>query len=778
MKKKNHSKTKNKAHSSGPQKSTAGGKQNFSKRFSSSGKSQSSNHQKKETRPAGPGRTLQAPTPKIRITKGMTTQGTVKRHPDGFGFLIPQTLGLPDIYVPKHEMVGVMTNDQIKVEVIAEHNSDRLRGKLIEVLARGTQKVIGRYQEVSAKMGLLKDESLGWGEDLVVERKAFPVKNRDWVSVQIVSHPGTEAGFRGEVVSVLGETLSPLSDVIRVIHTHQIPENFPKEALAEAEKVSQVVLESERKVRKDLRSLPIITIDGKTAKDFDDAIYVESEPTGFRLIVAIADVSHYVKPHSALDLEAIERGNSTYFPNFVVPMLPENLSNGICSLKPKVERLTLAADLKLNFQGEFISTQFYEAVICSHARVTYGEAQEVLDGSCPDSLKPVANEIRRAADLAKILMNKRFREGSINLEIPETEIELNEAGEPVDIQRSERLFSHKLIEELMLIANVAVAKFVASRGMDLMYRIHDKPMQDNVETLENYMNIFGSGQDLSGGNLQKKISRALQTFAGTPSEKILHILTLRTMMQAKYSPHNVGHFGLGFSDYAHFTSPIRRYADLIVHRVLKAAIQVPGYRVETMGYLETVGVKLSACEQRSVKAERQFHGIKKARFMERHLGEEFDGLISSVARFGAFVLLREFDVDGLVPIEELFTEAAFFDEEHLCLVGKRSGMTYNIGDQVRIQVAAVDTEAGKIDFVLATEGRNHIPFREVAGVAITEEKPQRMRPAPKQEPARKTSSNFEEKLDQAKARSGNSKLRIPTRFTMGKKTKGPKRKGR
>lgn len=563
----------------------------------------------------------------------------------------------------------------------------------------------------------MPDDSFSWGEDLKATiGPSLKVSDGDWVSVTITSYPDSLRGFQGEVNEVLGDLSDPKNDNLRVLSQNSIPYEFSKKCIQMAEAYPKDVTEQDKKGRKDLTDKKFVTIDGQTAKDFDDAIYVEKTKNSFHLLVAIADVSHYVKADSAIDEDAYDRGTSTYFPGFVSPMLPEALSNELCSLKPNVDRLAFVADMQISFDGELSSFNFYEAVIKSKARVTYGEAQELIDGHVPEKLKHVKNEILLAGDLAQILMRRRFQQGSLNLEIPETTIEVDSGGNPVDILRSERLFAHRLIEELMLVTNIATAKFLDNKKIPGLYRVHEEPKPEAIEVLENFLSGFGKEITFGQKNLQKRLTQTLEDFKGTPQELILSILTLRSMNQAKYSAENIGHFGLGFQHYSHFTSPIRRYPDLIVHRLIKSIVTPgAGYRKLSEEQLESAGTFLSACEQRSVKAERQIQGIKKARFMHQFLGQEYDGVISSVTKFGLFVLLRQFDVDGLIRIEELGKEGFDFNEDQLQLVARRSGQTYSLGDPLRVQVVGADYQTGRIDFGLpASDESSHDRSKEEA----------------------------------------------------------------
>lgn len=633
-------------------------------------------------------------------------EGTVKRHPDGFGFLIPNDREHPDVYIPKHSMNGIMSNDRVQVEVQpAREAKNRFFGEIIKFIDRQTKSVYGQFYKMSNQYGIITDHEGSWGSDIYIPMAdSKNAKDGEVVSVQLLKETTPSGHITGKVIEVMGNIQDPMNDLKRVLINNQLPMDFSKPAQKEAAQYPSEVLPEEFHGRKDLTKLGFITIDGVTAKDFDDAIYVETSSSGFKLWVAIADVSHYVKPGMAIDDEAYKRGTSTYFPKFVVPMLPEALSNELCSLKPNVNRLSLVCEASFDFTGETLKYDVYEAVIKSQARVTYGLAQEVIDGNTPAELEHVEHNILKAKDLSKLLMAKRFREGSLDLELPETQIILDDLGNPIDIIRAERIFSHRLIEELMLIANVCVARYLSERNAECLYRIHEPPLPENINILERFLFNFGGPHKVAGGKLQKKLSSILEHFSGKPEGEALGMLILRSLMQAKYSANNVGHFGLAFSHYAHFTSPIRRYPDLAVHRQLKHfCVDKKRYPLKNFDQLETAGVWLSACEQKSVKAERQLRAIKCARFMQQFLGESFDGVISSVNKMGIFVILRQYDVSGLIKMDAIGLGSMDYDEENLMLISHKTGIYFKVGDTIKVTVSMANIEEGKIDFVIDGE---------------------------------------------------------------------------
>ena len=629
--------------------------------------------------------------------------GLIKKHPDGFGFLIPHNKKQEDVYISKNHMKGILSDDEIEVEVFSRRG--RSYGRVLKIIQRTRDHVLGPFVRISKKLGCIKDENHFFGEDIIFNCTEFPsLQEGDWLEVQILSYPGSKKGFQGKISKVLGSFPSALSDNMKTLRDFNIPYSFQTPS-----KKPVSVQKKDFKDRQDLQSLPFVTIDGATAQDFDDAVYVQKNKEGWIAFVSIADVDFYVKEDSSLDKTAFQRGNSTYFPGFCSPMLPEYLSQDLCSLKPQTPRLTMTAEMHFDQKGFCSKSLFYESVIFSHARLTYGQAQEIIDGKISKSISSsIVSSLSAGAELAQILLKTRLKNGSLNLEIPETEIRLDQKGHPIDILPAQRLFSHQLIEELMLACNQAVAQFLSQKKIPLVYRVHDTPFTEDLNHLYSFLKTIDSSLDFLSKNkleknskhfLQKNLCQLVQKIKGHPKQFIMYNLILRALTQACYSSYNRGHFGLSFSHYTHFTSPIRRYSDLIVHRILKQALGISKKSFLSKDELETKAQLLSQCEQRSVKAERHIENIKKARFMEKHLRDEFLGMIASVTKFGFFVTLKQFDVDGLIHLDSLGGRW-LFDPSQLLLRSRSSGYTFRQGEDVRIRVVNVSIEQGRIDFEL------------------------------------------------------------------------------
>ena len=645
-----------------------------------------------------------------------TLLGRIKRNPDGFGFFICEDSTVEDVYIPKEEMFGVFSNDLIEIKVNRRAGKFGTRGQVVKVVERSTDRFIGRLNYNNAKeCFFLKDSAHNWGQDLIVEN-SIGAKEGELVVVDVTDFPDPQkkpqsfrkkelwGTFKGNILSSIGSEVDPNTDNIRVLHEHSVPIEFSEKALKEARAYGNSVKEADKTERVDLRDKTLITIDGVTAKDFDDAVYVEKTKSGgYKLIVAIADVSHYVKKGTTLDTEAYKKGTSVYLANYVCPMLPEELSNGLCSLNPKVDRLCFCCEMSFDAQAEIENYKFYEGVMESKARVTYGEAQEVLEGGESEHPEVVNGVIKLAAELSEKLNKKRMKEGSVDFNVPSVKVLVNDVGEPTDLVKEERIFAHRLIEELMLATNICSSKFLESKKTAQLFRVHEPPEKEDLAKLSSMLRTFLKmpiAKIKSSFDFQK-LSAQLETVEDSNVSAIAQGFILRSMKQAQYASQNQGHFGLNFSHYAHFTSPIRRYPDLVIHRQIKSILnkKYSRYADEDVASMGTI---LSAAEQRAVKAERKVTSIKKSRFFETHVGEDFEGYISSIVRFGAFVTLREFPIDGLIKLDELTGDFFNYDEENWCLKGKKTGKVFRVGDKVTINVTNVSVSDGKIDFSLVS----------------------------------------------------------------------------
>ncbi len=637
-------------------------------------------------------------------SKKKILQGTIKKHSEGFGFVIPDNDKHPDIYIPATLINSAFTNDSVTVSVQKRKGKPgRFFGAVESIVKRHKEFATGTYAIIDNKE-VLKNHNLSCEEYILVQNpNSIPLNEEDCIKVKITQYPDDRKDLKGEVVQNLGViTSSAKDDIKRVLSEFDIPLEFPDEVLEEVNQFPDTVTEKDFTDRKNLTDKCFVTIDGETAKDFDDAIYVEKQDSGYRLFVAIADVSYYVGEDTHLDQEAFARGNSTYLPDFCIPMLPEKLSNDLCSLMPLQPRLVMVAELDYDFQGELIKSQIYPSVIESKKRLTYEEVQSKIDGS---SDLGDLTFLKLAQDLAKLLIKKHYQEGALNLEIEEINIVTNEVGEPIDFVKEERLFSHQLIEQFMLAANKAVSAFLEENDTPFMYRIHEEPKEDKLQHLETFSKSLGH---LTGLNSRKDIIQFLSEFKDHPKNFIINKLVLRSLSQARYSAYNKSHYGLNFKSYTHFTSPIRRYCDLMIHRFIKKVLNKSDQPSLEEKDIENKSLLISGREQNSVKAERQVKDIKKARFLSLHLGKNFSGVISSVTSFGIFISLDEFDIEGLVRLKDL-PEHWIADEVHLSITAKRSGYTMKCGDKVEIQVVATNPLTGHIDFQLLSHQDQPLP---------------------------------------------------------------------
>lgn len=630
-------------------------------------------------------------------------KGRVQGHADGFGFLIPEDRST-DLFLSPKEMHKVLHGDIVLASAGKMDNRGRLEGRIVEVLERINTRVVGRlYNDHGVLYVVAEDKKIS--QDILIPTEHLgSAQIGQVVMVDIITQPNKYAGPIGRVVETLGNYSDPGMEIEIALRKHQLPFAFSDEAERAASSIPQSVAAQdwtsiEGVIREDIRHLPLVTIDGETARDFDDAVYAEAQGKGWRLIVAIADVSHYVKDKEALDEDARARGTSVYFPRRVIPMLPEALSNGICSLNPDVERLCMVCDMNVNQQGELKDFRFYPAVMLSHARLTYTEVWEAIEAGHTE--KPWAHlfpHIQTLYQLYQAFAQAREKRGAIDFDSVETEMRFDEQGKISAIVPVSRNPAHRLIEECMLAANVSAAQFLLEQHQPTLFRIHDNP---NPEKLENVRQVLREcGLTLGGGEkpTAKDYSSVMEKIAKRPDKSLLETMLLRSMQQAVYAPDNIGHFGLAYPAYAHFTSPIRRYPDLLVHRCIKAVLAGKKYK-PAMKWPE-LGEYCSMTERRADDASRDVVNWLKCFYMQDKVGEVFEGVISAVTNFGIFILLNEVYIEGLVHISELGKDYFQYDAVRHQLIGNHSHQIYRLTDVVRVKVVRVDLDTSKIDFVL------------------------------------------------------------------------------
>ena len=645
--------------------------------------------------------------------------GVVIANPDGFGFLRPDTGGGDDLFLPPFEMRKVMHGDRVLGSVTGVDRRGRREGAIVEVLERRLNRLIGRYTLEAGISYVVPDDKRIQRNVMIPPDARLEAQPGQLVVCEIVQAPDARRPPIGRVLAVLGDRLTASLAVEAAIHGHEIPHEFPPEVLAQAAAVPVDVDPAVAAARVDLRALPLVTIDGEDAKDFDDAVYCEPNRGGFRLVVAIADVSHYVRPGTPLDEEATKRATSVYFPGFVVPMLPETLSNGICSLKPKVDRLCFVCDMQVDRNGEVGAAKFYEAVMNSHARLTYTQVWNAVGEGVPDEARdqalafigPLLPQVQRLHQLYRILDKARQKRGAIEFETSEVRFVLGPQGEVTQAGMIQRNDAHKLIEECMIAANVQAADFLLASHVPAPYRDHDKPPEAKYADLVEFLKEFKLRLPPWGKVQPRDFRQLLETIRDRPDAALLESVVLRSQSLAVYAPDNIGHFGLALAAYAHFTSPIRRYPDLLVHRAIKHALA--GGRPDAYLYSPHAMAALSLqCSERSRRADdaqREVDERYRAAWMEQHVGGEFAGTISGVTSFGLFVELDESKVNGLVHVTQLPKDFYHFDPIRKTLTGERRGREYRLGDRVEIVVLKASVEDRRIDFRLVEDRGPYVP---------------------------------------------------------------------
>ena len=633
-------------------------------------------------------------------------RGSLSGHAKGFAFVIPDEAGMDDIFIPPHEKSGAMHGDTVLVRVSSDSSGTRREGTVVRILERGYTQVVGTYSE-SKNFGFVIPDDKKIADDIFIPKNAsMGAVEGHKVVVKITAYPEERKNAEGEIVQILGHKNDPGVDILAIIHKHGLPLAFPDEVMDQANSVPDEVDQTEIPNRRDLRDQVIVTIDGADAKDLDDAVTLTKLENGhYKLGVHIADVSHYVKEGSPIDREAYERGTSVYLVDRVIPMIPHRLSNGICSLNPKVDRFTLSCEMELNDQGEVVSHEIFQSVIKTTERMTYSDVNKILmdkDEELRQKYEPLVPMFELMEELQGILQNKRMKRGAIDFDFKEAKVLVDEDGKPTDVVVRERSIAERIIEEFMLVANETVAEHFHWLEVPFIYRIHEDPKEEKLQRFFEFITNFGL---IVRGTANSVHPRALQEIIeaveGKPEEMVISTLMLRSMQQAKYDPESRGHFGLSTKFYTHFTSPIRRYPDLIVHRLIRTYL-VEGSlddatRAKWAAQLSEIAVHTSKMERRAVDAERDTDELKKAEFMEDKIGEEFDGIISSVTNFGMFVELPN-TIEGLVHVSYMTDDYYHYEERQMAMIGERTGNVFRIGDEITVRVIKVNKDEHDIDF--------------------------------------------------------------------------------
>lgn len=634
-------------------------------------------------------------------------KGRVEAKAKGFAFIIPEGEDKAnDVYVSQHDLEGAMNGDIVLVRLHPKSSGTRPEGKVIRILERGVTQVVGTYVD-EKHFGFVTVDDKRIQNDIFIPKNASKgAVDGHKVVVEITKYPENRMSAEGKVVHILGHKNDPGIDILTIIYKYGIPQEFPEEVLQQAESTPDSIDKSEAKRRRDLRDKTIVTIDGADAKDLDDAVCVERLDNGNYLLgVHIADVSYYVTEGSPIDVEAAERGTSVYLVDRVIPMIPHRLSNGICSLNPHVDRLTLSCEMEIDRNGQVVRHDIFESVIRSTERMTYSDVRKILEDEDAETMaryEELVPMFQLMGELANILRKKRFERGAIDFDFKEAKVLVDEEGKPTDVVLRERSIAERLIEEFMLAANETIAEHFHWMKLPFVYRIHEDPDVEKLNRFLEFVTTFGYVVRGTGSTVHPRaLQQLLDEVRGEPEETVISTIMLRSMKQAKYDPHSHGHFGLSTDFYTHFTSPIRRYPDLMVHRLIRTYLIQGKVDEETQSYWEErlpdITRHSSEMERRSVDAERETDSVKKAQYMEDKIGETFNGIISGVTGFGIFVELEN-TIEGMVHVSDLTDDFYHYDDRQYAMIGERTGNVFRIGDEIEVRCINVNVEESAIDF--------------------------------------------------------------------------------
>lgn len=636
-------------------------------------------------------------------------RGKLTAHAKGFAFVTPEEPGMDDIFIPPHETKNAMHGDLVLVRVSSVSSGSRREGTVEKIIERGLNEIVGTYSKSNHYGFVIPDDKKITNDIFIPNNASMGAVDGHKVVVKITAYPEGRVSAEGEVIQILGHKNDPGVDILSIIHSNGLPLEFPQDVLEQAQQTPETIAESDLENRRDLRDQVIVTIDGADAKDLDDAVTVtELENGNYKLGVHIADVSHYVTEGSPIDREAFDRGTSVYLVDRVIPMIPHRLSNGICSLNPKVDRLTLSCDMEIDAEGQVVKHEIFQSVIKTTERMTYSDVNKILvdqDEELRKHYEPLVPMFERMEKLASILREKRMKRGAIDFDFKESKVLVDEEGHPTDVILRERSVAEKLIEEFMLVANETVAEHFHWMDVPFIYRIHEDPKEEKLQRFFEFITNFGLVVKGKANAIHPRaLQEIIEAVEGKPEEMVVSTVMLRSMQQAKYHEESLGHFGLSTEFYTHFTSPIRRYPDLIVHRLIRTYLIEGDLRPETRDkwniLLPEIAEHTSKRERRAVDAERETDDLKKTEFMLDKVGEEYDGIISSVTNFGMFVELEN-TIEGLVHVSAMNDDYYRFEERHLAMIGERTAKVFRIGDEVRVKVIKVDKDERAIDFEIA-----------------------------------------------------------------------------